>query len=76
MSRGIRNRQDTLNLSRLMVRAEAVDTRMELLRLLRSSDQVCLRLFLDYHGLKLLWSWMADLSPALENAELKLEVRY
>ena len=57
-----------------MVRAEVNKTRYALLELLRNSDQACQRLFMDYHGLKLLWSWMADLSSAFEHAKLKIEV--
>lgn len=74
---GLRNRQYTLMLSRVMVRAESEHTRSQLLVLLQAAhaNTPCLRLFMDYHGLSLLWSWMADLGIDLEHAPLKLEVR-
>lgn len=28
-----------------------------------TKEPACLRLFLDYQGLPLLWSWMVDVSP-------------
>ncbi|XP_067141905.1 histone-lysine N-methyltransferase SETD2 isoform X2 [Centruroides vittatus] len=57
----LRNREQTLMLARLMVRAEDTDTRHRLLDIIENTtEQACLRLFLDYHGLSLLWSWMVD----------------
>lgn len=73
-SHKLRNREDTLNLSRLMVRAEDFNSRVMLLRLLQTGEPACRRLFLDYHGLRVLWSWMADLGTGHENVELKSEV--
>ncbi|KAL1124242.1 hypothetical protein AAG570_002012 [Ranatra chinensis] len=43
-----------------MVRAEEHSCRSRLLDIARKGDTRCLRLFLDYHGLALLWSWMMD----------------
>ncbi|XP_037088867.1 probable histone-lysine N-methyltransferase CG1716, partial [Pollicipes pollicipes] len=57
---GLKSKQHTLELSRLMVRAESDAERLTLLDLIRSADQPCRRLFLDYHGLRLVWSWMAS----------------
>ncbi|XP_035204427.1 histone-lysine N-methyltransferase SETD2-like isoform X2 [Stegodyphus dumicola] len=60
---GLRNKDDTLMLARLMVRAEDFHSREKLLEILLGTSEVaCLRLFLDYHGLSLLWSWMAYLT--------------
>lgn len=73
--RGLRNRQDTLNLSRLMVRCEDSDSRLSLLKILESGVEASKRLFLDYHGLKLLWSWMVDVTASHKCTRLKLEVR-
>lgn len=70
----LRNRQDTLNLSRLMVRVEDFGSRVMLLQLLQTGEPACRRLFLDYHGLKVLWSWMADLGNTQEHIALKIEV--
>lgn len=70
----LRNRQDTLNLSRLMVRVEDFGSRVMLLQLLQTGEPACRRLFLDYHGLKVLWSWMADLGNTQEHIALKIEI--
>ena len=74
---GLRNKQYTLMLSRVMVRAESEETRLRLLLLLCAAhaNTPCLRLFMDYHGLSLLWSWMADLAPLIAGAAFKLQVR-
>ncbi|KAF2368332.1 WW domain [Trinorchestia longiramus] len=73
---GLRNKRDTLLLSRVMVRAETDAVRVQLLTLLcaATANLPCLRLFMDYHGLSLLWSWMADLNTALQHAPLKLQI--
>lgn len=68
---GIRNRQQTLMIARLMVRAEDTTNRIKLLEVLKATHEVAyLRLFLDYHGLQLLWSWMVDLEDAWLKAEI------
>ncbi|GFQ81316.1 histone-lysine N-methyltransferase SETD2 [Trichonephila clavata] len=60
---GLRNKDDTLILSRLMVRAEDFHSRYRLLEIILGTSEIgYLRLFLDYHGLSLLWSWMVDLT--------------
>lgn len=72
---GLRNRDQTLTLSRLMIRAEESDSRLSLLRVLQQTkEQACLRLFLDYHGLSLIWSWMADLGVGDDSIELKTQI--
>lgn len=70
----LRTRQDILNLCRLMVRADNSNSRVMLLRLVQCSTSACKRLFMDYHGLSLLWSWMADLGYAYEHASIKIEI--
>lgn len=60
METNLKNQAHTLRFSRLMVRAKMLDARSKLLTILRHSDQPCKRLFLDYHGLKLLHTWMCD----------------
>ncbi|XP_015921891.1 histone-lysine N-methyltransferase SETD2 isoform X2 [Parasteatoda tepidariorum] len=57
---GLRNKEETLLLARLMVRAEDLSSREKLLDILLRTTENILRLFLDYHGLSLLWSWMVD----------------
>lgn len=68
----LKNRAQTLLLCRLMVRAEDRSSRTQLLHILQRGETACLRLFLDYHGLRLIWSWMMD--PATDS-DLKIEVR-
>lgn len=44
-----------------MVRADDWDDRERILNILINGERPCRRLFLDYHGLRLLWGWMLDL---------------
>lgn len=60
-STGLKNQAHTLKLSRLMVRAKEPGPRMKLLRLIRHGELPCRRLFLDYHGLRLMHGWMGDI---------------
>ena len=58
-----------------MVRATDLNTRLVLAGLLREADSPCRRLFLDYHGLKILGGWMAELGwAAARELELKEKV--
>lgn len=57
---GLKNQAHTLKLSRLMVRSKEPAQRTKLLRLLRRGEFPCRRLFLDYHGLRLIHGWMTD----------------
>lgn len=43
----------------------------QLLAILRDGDLPCRRLFLDYHGLRLLHSWMGDFNTSDRMSELK-----
>ena len=64
-----------LSSNRLMVRATDLNTRLVLAGLLREADSPCRRLFLDYHGLKILGGWMAELGwAAARELELKEKV--
>ncbi|XP_055926838.1 histone-lysine N-methyltransferase SETD2-like isoform X2 [Argiope bruennichi] len=68
---GLRNKAEILILARLMVRAEDFHSRNKLLDvILATSDIGYLRIFVDYHGLSLLWSWMVDLM----DSGLKLKI--
>ncbi|GIY83487.1 hypothetical protein CDAR_221441 [Caerostris darwini] len=70
-SGGLRNKDETLILLRLMVRAEDFYSRNKLLEVILGTYETgYLRLFLDYHGLSLLWSWMVDLT----DSRLKLKI--
>lgn len=60
-NRGLVQSDQALKLSRLMVRAETTEQRIMLLKILQhTTDQSCLKAFLRYQGLSLLWSWMVD----------------
>ncbi|GFS70950.1 histone-lysine N-methyltransferase SETD2 [Nephila pilipes] len=68
---GLRNKDETLILSRLMVRAEDSHSRNRLLEIILGTSEIgYLRLFLDYHGLSVLWSWMVDLT----DPKLKMKI--
>ena len=59
-----------------MVRSRELEHRTRLLRIIQSGEQACRRLFLDYHGLRLIWSYMMDIA-AIETDEaqqFRLEV--
>ncbi|XP_054016844.1 histone-lysine N-methyltransferase SETD2 [Hylaeus anthracinus] len=75
-SGGLKNRVHTLTLSRLMVRSRELEHRTRLLRLIQSGEQPCRRLFLDYHGLRLIWSYVMDISTndSDEAQQFRLEV--
>lgn len=49
---------------RISVRAKLQKAKLRLLSLLREGELPCRRLFLDYHGLKLMHSWMSDVNSA------------
>lgn len=64
----LKNQAHTLRFSRLMVRAKLKQARSQLLSILRNGELACRRLFLDYHGLRLLYNWMCD--EASENNQM------
>ena len=57
-----------------MVRTTDLNTRLSLASLVSSADLPCKRLFLDYHGLKILQNWMSSLGWTSEDLDLKLEM--
>lgn len=69
---GLINRHQTLSLNRLMVHAKELSTRMQILQLIEEGQPACRRLFVDYHGLPIIWSWMVDCGP--EHDELRIQV--
>lgn len=57
----LKNKRQVMTLARIMLRTEDNDDRMKLLNVLNETKEpVFRRLFIDYHGLKLLWSWMVE----------------
>ncbi|XP_031779694.1 histone-lysine N-methyltransferase SETD2 isoform X1 [Nasonia vitripennis] len=73
---GLKNRAHTLTLSRLMVRSREIQHRTRLLKVIRFGEQACRRLFLDYHGLRLMWGYMMDVagSSTDEVQQFRLEI--
>lgn len=55
-----------------MVRAKEPGQRMKLMHILKSGEFPCRRLFLDYHGLRLIHGWMTD-AQQMAQADPKLE---
>ncbi|QQP54987.1 Uncharacterized protein FKW44_008011, partial [Caligus rogercresseyi] len=73
-SSGIRTKNHTVELSRIMVRTTDTTSRSILAGLLLAADTPCKRLFLDYYGLKILYGWMSE--NAWENlSELGLKIQ-
>ncbi|KAJ6216886.1 hypothetical protein RDWZM_008043 [Blomia tropicalis] len=65
---GLRNRQNIILAARLMLRAEECQARLSLISIImKTVEMAYLRLFLDYHGLQIIWSWMVE----AEDIELK-----
>lgn len=59
-----------------MVRSTEIQYRTRLLKVIQSGEQPCRRLFLDYHGLRLMWSYMMDLGTNTneEAQQFRIEV--
>lgn len=70
----LKNQAHTLRFNRLMIRAKLQRARSQLLYILRNGELACRRLFLDYHGLKLLYTWICDSGIADRQAELKFRL--
>jgi histone-lysine N-methyltransferase SETD2 len=67
----LKNKNQTMTLARLMVRTEETRDRVKLLDIINNTrDTVFLRLFMDYHGLQLLWSWMVDTDDPILKASI------
>ena len=71
---GLKNQAHTLRLSRLMIRAADFESRRQLLCLIRNGEMPCRRLFLDYHGLRLIHSWMEDIVNQPITYPLRIEI--
>ncbi|XP_078700416.1 uncharacterized protein LOC144927102 isoform X2 [Branchiostoma floridae x Branchiostoma belcheri] len=72
---GLTETEQVLYLSRLMVRSETVQQRFTLLNiLLATKNQSCLKAFLRYHGLSLIWSWMVDMTDSSAQRDLQVKV--
>ncbi|XP_052002922.1 histone-lysine N-methyltransferase SETD2-like [Xyrauchen texanus] len=76
---GLFGEKDVISLCRLMVRVETMEQRLTCLKLLKTTQNpLCLKQFLDHHGLSLLWIFMVELSEAKSNSvnhvKLQLEI--
>ncbi|CAH1249650.1 SETD2 [Branchiostoma lanceolatum] len=72
---GLNHDEQVLYLSRLMVRSETAQQRFTLLKiLLATKNQSCLKAFLRYHGLSLIWSWMVDMTDGTAPRDLQVKV--
>ncbi|KAK3708092.1 hypothetical protein QZH41_019178 [Actinostola sp. cb2023] len=71
---GMTHIDQALKLSRLMVTAETIPQRIMLLKVLQNTmDQTCLKAFIRFQGLLLLWSWMVD-AGSKPTGKLQLEL--
>ena len=72
----LKNKRQVMTVARLMVRTEDTMDRIKLLDVINNTkEQIFLRLFLDYHGLQLLWSWMADFNDKDEDETSIISLR-
>ncbi|XP_055593852.1 probable histone-lysine N-methyltransferase CG1716 [Uranotaenia lowii] len=71
---GLKNQAHTLKLSRLMVRAKDIRSRSRLLTILQSGELPCRRLFLDYHGLRLLYGWICESTESIEDLKFRIQI--
>uniref|UniRef100_A0A8D8VCU2 Ubiquitin carboxyl-terminal hydrolase 34 n=1 Tax=Cacopsylla melanoneura TaxID=428564 RepID=A0A8D8VCU2_9HEMI len=69
--RGIHNKMDTLAVLRCLVLTETSSTRYKVLQLVRSAASPCRRLLIDYHILKVLYSWMIRNEPMTHDETVK-----
>lgn len=73
----LKDEDQVLSISRTMLQAETPTQRIMLLQVLQATEDVsCLKKFLSLHGLRLLWSWMVDLTDtgSPEMLQFKLKV--
>ncbi|KAM9309569.1 histone-lysine N-methyltransferase SETD2 isoform 2-T2 [Pholidichthys leucotaenia] len=76
---GLYDEKQVVSLCRLMVRVETMEQKLICLKLIQDTQNPsCLKLFLDHHGLSLLWIFMVELSEAKGNStnsiKLQLEI--
>lgn len=60
---GVKRRETALRVVRLMVRAEDVESRLCLLRLMDNTDQSLHKAYLEFRCLKIIHNWMESYSP-------------
>ncbi|GCC31061.1 hypothetical protein chiPu_0009515 [Chiloscyllium punctatum] len=66
---GLCDSNHVLSLTRLMVRIETMEQKLTCLKIIQNThSQSCLKSFLEYHGLSLLWIWMTELGDSRGNS--------
>ncbi|XP_078396984.1 histone-lysine N-methyltransferase SETD2 [Cetorhinus maximus] len=76
---GLCDSNHVLSLTRLMVRIETMEQKLTCLKIIQNThSQSCLKSFLEYHGLSLLWIWMTELGDSRgsssNNIKLQTEI--
>ncbi|XP_019853842.1 PREDICTED: histone-lysine N-methyltransferase SETD2-like isoform X2 [Amphimedon queenslandica] len=72
----LKNSDQVLSLSRLMLRAESIKQRRMLLKVLQATkDNACLKRFLSFQGLRLLWSWMVEVTDQQTSEALDAKIQ-
>ncbi|CAG0918534.1 unnamed protein product [Notodromas monacha] len=71
---GVKRPETALRVVRLMVRAEDLDLRLCLLRLIDNTEPALQKSYVDYHCLNIIYSWMQCYTPDPNKEDLREEV--
>ncbi|XP_067887618.1 histone-lysine N-methyltransferase SETD2 isoform X2 [Heterodontus francisci] len=73
---GLCDSNHVLSLTRLMVRIETMEQKLTCLTIIQNThSQSCLKSFLEYHGLSLLWIWMTELGDSRGNSSNNIKLQ-
>uniref|UniRef100_UPI00398F3474 histone-lysine N-methyltransferase SETD2 n=1 Tax=Pristiophorus japonicus TaxID=55135 RepID=UPI00398F3474 len=73
---GLCDSDHVLSLTRLMVRIETMEQKLTCLKIIQNThSQSCLKSFLEYHGLSLLWIWMTELGDSRGNSSNNIKLQ-
>ncbi|XP_055520671.1 histone-lysine N-methyltransferase SETD2 isoform X2 [Leucoraja erinacea] len=73
---GLCDSDQVLSLTRLMVRIETMEQKLTCLKIIQNThSQSCLKSFLEYHGLSLLWIWMTELGDSRGNSSHNIKLQ-
>ncbi|XP_062913227.1 histone-lysine N-methyltransferase SETD2 isoform X2 [Mobula hypostoma] len=73
---GLCDSDQVLSLTRLMVRIETMEQKLTCLKIIQNThSQSCLKSFLEYHGLSLLWIWMTELGDSRGNSSNNIKLQ-
>eukprot|EP00062_Callorhinchus_milii_P025244 gi/632986012/ref/XP_007910004.1/ PREDICTED: histone-lysine N-methyltransferase SETD2 isoform X2 [Callorhinchus milii] len=74
--KGLSDPNQVLSLTRLMVRIETMEQKLTCLQIIQDThSQACLKSFLEYHGLSLLWIWMTELGDGRGNSSNNIKLQ-